>query len=406
MRHKAQHIIIGLITTLWASQTYGIDQSGYDFSPAKSIWGSGPTRDIEPEEKPVDKEQGDMQFNTVDLSGLNMERKIQISQRDIKLEIKRTRVIKQTAPLLAEDSHTHLGLGFIGGFSALTCKSDFGTMEKTLSPGISLDYKYFFHSRWGASIGVDLIWANSTFKSKGRYYDEYTYTDYEGDELHTKFDIAKVEEKFTAMMLQIPLMACYDYKDWMLSAGFKFGFPFNLKYDQSLVDANITVDYPFSFEIEDAACIGARSHETIKSNGKFGNLQTYVMLTGDFGHKFRLTDCIDLGASVFIDYALNSVKMRAKNDDGNEQYGNNEDAIYSLIKTSEIHSEKDLPVTLQHASTLCSKQMSTGTRLIDEFHHFNVGLRLVFYFSSYGNESAEGKNIIDRLVRERKESLK
>lgn len=402
MIRKGLLLLFGLLCGTGLVNSQNDEKIDFDFSPCKTIWGCGPTRIIEPEDK-VNKENHDNPFDTIDLSGLNMERKIVISQRDVKLEIKRSRVIRKTAPLMADDSHTHLGLSFISGLSGLQCKSSFGDMSITMSPGIGLDYMYFFHSRWGATIGANMLWANSTFKSNGKFHDENTYVDFEGDELRTTYDIDKIKEKFTTMMLEIPIMASYDYKDWFLSAGLKLGIPFNMHHKQTLEGVRITGEYnklPID-NIEEALAIGAQQINKIESEGKFGNLQTNIMLTGNFGHKFRLNDMFDFGVSVYTDYSMNSTKMRAKNDVKNAQNIHDEDYVYALVRTSELHSPKDLPAKVEHASTLCSKQMITNKRLIDEFHYYNFGLRLTLYFSSYGNESEEGKSIIDRLAKAR-----
>lgn len=372
----------------------------YDFSLEKSIWGKGPTRAIEPEIQ-VQKDESTNPFDTVDLSGLNMERQIVISQRDIKLEIKRSRVIRKTAPFIADDSHTHLGFNLIGGMSTMSVSSDFGDFKKRLSPGFGLEYMYFFHSKWGATIGMDMIWASTEFESNGKFTDSNSYTDFEGDKLTMHYSVDKIDEKLTTMMIEIPIMASYDYKDWLLSAGFKFGFPFKLKYEQKLTGVNITGEWPFSDVIKNAAAIGAGQWNQVNSKGKFSDLQTYIMLTGNFGRKFRINDMFDFGASVFIDYALNSTKVRGENEVDNLQSSENE-ALYGLVKARELVSETELPAKLEHASTLCSKQMSTNKRLINEFNYFNVGLHLTLYFSSYGNESAEGQSIIERLAAKRK----
>ena len=120
------------------------------------------------------------------------------------------------------------------------------------------------------------------------------------------------------------------------------------------------------------------------------------MITGDFGRKFRLGDQFDLGTSLFVDYSLNSVTMRAQNEKSNAQWERNTSDVYNLIKASEIKSEADLPSKQYHASVLCSKQMDSDNRLIDKLNYFNVGLKVTLYFSSYGNYTREAQAEIDR----------
>lgn len=383
---------------LLAANTSRGGNAAYDFSPEHSIWGKGPVHPIEPEgaDKTAKTDSFITPFDTVDLSKLNMERTIANDIKSIKIDLMRKRSVRQTVPLINDDSHSHLGLSLQGGYSSLLYSSDFGNSNGGFSPGFSIDYLYFFHQRWGARIAIGLSSSKSVFKSSGVYTDQNTYTDYEGDQLKMSYKIASIEETDNTLLLEVPLMACYAYNDWIISAGLKFGFPIHIKYDQDMKGVDITGEYSFAYPITDADAIGAGHWDKINTSGKFEDNSTYIMITGDFGRKFRLGDQFDLGTSLFVDYSLNSVTMRAQNEKSNAQWERNTSDIYNLIKASEIKSEADLPSKQYHASVLCSKQMDSDNRLIDKLNYFNVGLKVTLYFSSYGNYTREAQAEIDR----------
>jgi hypothetical protein len=208
---------------LLAANTSRGGNATYDFSPEHSIWGKGPVHPIEPEgaDKTAKTDSFITPFDTVDLSKLNMERTIANDIKSIKIDLMRKRSVRQTVPLINDDSHSHLGLSLQGGYSSLLYSSDFGNSNGGFSPGFSIDYLYFFHQRWGARIAIGLSSSKSVFKSSGVYTDQNTYTDYEGDQLKMSYKIASIEETDNTLLLEVPLMACYAYNDWIISAGLK-----------------------------------------------------------------------------------------------------------------------------------------------------------------------------------------
>ncbi len=396
MNTTSRFKILGIGLLLNLSEIAAVNAPDYNFSPERSIWGKGPVHAIQPENKEVVRDSGYISpFEEFDLSNLETEKNITKDIQRLKFELKKSRVIRTTAPLMANDSHTHLGISFMGGTSSLTFNSEFGESKGSFSPGIMLDYLYFFHQKWGAHIGIGLQWSNSKFESNKTFKDENSYVDYEGDQLNMSYSIKDIDEKFKTMFLSIPLMGCYNWNDFIFSAGLKVAFPIHIKYEQTLNDVEISGEYPFSDKIVPAKAIGADHWDQMKSNGKFSKNPVYIMLTGEIGYKYKLNNQFDLGASIYGDYALNDLKMRAKNDEDNTQYETGLD-VYDLIKVQELNKAEDVPAKRYNASTLCSKQMSTGKRVIDKCGYYNVGLKITLYFSSYGNDTKEANKEIEK----------
>ena len=70
--------------------------------------------------------------------------------------------------------------------------------------------------------------------------------------------------------------------------------------------------------------------------------------------------------------------------------------VYDLIRNEELTSPDKVPARTYNASVLCSKQMSTGKRMIEGMHYMNLGVKLSIYFSSYGNGTKEAREEIER----------
>lgn len=396
-----------VLLTLGSSRTYA-DQTApeaFDFSVERSIWGSGPVRNIEPEIRPTTvttetRTYGDTvivtPFEKFDLSDLAADQEKR--RQELAKQLMKERKVKSPVPLLNEDAHSHLGVGLYGGMSNLIIDSPFGTTSGSFTPGFIVDYYYFFNKNWGARVGLGLSYSRCNFSSNGEFRDSSNYVDFEGDSVALGYKVGEIDEDFKTIMLELPIMAAYNYKDWAFSAGFKFGFPLSIKYDQTMKDVDITGYYNFTDPIYSAKALGAMQDQNLRKKGKFSETPVYIMAGVSVGRKFRLTDKYDIGVSAFADYSLNSLQMRSRNDKANYQNSSDE---YYLIRNEELTDERiltreDPGAKTNTASTLCSKRAVDGKRVIRDINYFNAGLKVSFYFSTYGNGTDEAKKEVER----------
>ena len=89
-------------------------------------------------------------------------------------------------------------------------------------------------------IGLGMTISKCAFKNNGAYRDSSSYIDYEGDKVGIGYRVGSINEEFKSLLFEVPLMAAYNYNDWLFAAGFKFGFPLSIKYDQDMEDVDIT----------------------------------------------------------------------------------------------------------------------------------------------------------------------
>lgn len=374
--------------------------NGFDFSVEHSIWGAGPTKAIEPEIKkeasPSANETVVTPFEKFDLSDLAADQDKR--REELIKQLLKKRQVKAPIPFYNDESHSHLGICFTGGISNLITQTDFGKTTGSFTPGFMIDYYYFFNQSWGARLGIGLTYSRCRFKSNKAFRDTSSYIDFEGDTVGLGYKIGNVNEKFTTLMLEVPVMAAYTKNDWLFAAGFKFGFPLSIKYDQKLSDVDITGYYNFAEPIYSAKALGAMEDKTSKKKGKFTDTPVYVMVGANIGRKFRLTDMFDLGASLYVDYSLNSLTMRSQNDKANYQGASGE---YYLIHNEELTDENILTreepgAKTNTASTLCSKRISDGKRIINDIKYFDAGIKISLYFSSYANGTKEARKEVER----------
>ncbi len=402
---RNKNILTLVFGLLWIGQmgmcANAASDNTYDFSVEKSIWGKGPVNDIAPE---VASESNRDSF----VDPFEKAQKIEPSKPENEREKRIQQMLKERQtikymPLLTEKSHCSVGLGFVGGLNKYLISSDFGDNSLAFSPGIALDIYYFFNQNWGVRTGLGLNFSHSTFKIDGTYTDQQVYTDYEGDKLTLDYKIGSVEETFRNTLLEVPVMLAYDYNDWIGAVGFKFGFPLSGSYEQTMKDVNITGHYPFSGDITNALAIGATQNGTIKKEGDFADKSVFVMLGGSFGRRFRINDMFDFGASAFVDYAVNKLKMNVSAKGDNSQGMQNEDGAFYLIRNTELLSENDLPQSANEerthvSSVLCGVQGTTGKNIVDEMRYFRVGIKLSIYISNYGNGTKEARAEVERKL--------
>ena len=371
----------------------------YDFSVERSIWGANPVRPIEPEIKKqttTNKSDSiDTPFEKFDLSDLTAAQDKR--REELMRQLMRERQAKRTLPLFKDESHSHLGIGFSGGLSSYQTKSDFGETKGKFTPSFNIDYYYFFNQNWGMRIGLGMTISKCAFKNNGAYRDSSSYIDYEGDKVGIGYRVGSINEEFKSLLFEVPLMAAYNYNDWLFAAGFKFGFPLSIKYDQDMEDVDITAYYNFTDPIYNSKALGAGQGREFHTDGKYSEKSIYVMVGANIGRKFRLSETLDFGASVFVDYALNNLEMKTRYDYTNQK----DDKTNYLIKNEDLNSEAILSrqnpgsQTIT-SSTLCSQRIKDGEPIVNSIKYFDFGIKLSILFSSYANGTKEAKKEIER----------
>lgn len=385
--------IMGTLVLLFSgSNAYAQNSTlDYDFSVERSIWGANPVRPIEPEIKRQNQSDSiDTPFEKFDLSDLTADQERR--RAELMKQLLKNRKVKTTLPLLVDESHSHIGISLTGGMSNLLSDSEFGKTKGSFTPGIMVDYYYFFNQCWGARIGLGLTYSHCKYTTDGAFRDSSNYVDFEGDHVGLGYRVGSIKEDFTSLLLEVPLMAAYDYNDWIFAAGFKFGFPLNIKYEQKMDDVDITAYYNFSDPIYSSKALGAMQNKTIESDGKFTEKPVYVMVGANIGRKFRINDYLDFGASAYIDYSLNSLKMRTNKEQATGDY---------LIKNEELTSENILArpnpgAQTYTSSTLCSQRIHDGKKIVNSVNYIDFGIKLSIYFSSYANGTKEARKEVEQ----------
>lgn len=398
--NKFSKIMGAMVLLLSGSPLYAQNSAlDYDFSVERSIWGANPVRPIEPEVKRQTQSNKsdsiDTPFEKFDLSDLTADQERR--RAELMKQLLKNRTVKTTLPLVNDESHSHLGIGFTGGMSNLISDSEFGKMKGKFTPGVMVDYYYFFNQRWGARIGLGLSYSRCKYSSDEAYKDKSKYIDFEGDKVELNYKVGSIQEDFTSLLLEVPLMAAYDLNDWIFSAGFKFGFPLSIKYNQQMDDVDITALFDFTDPIYSTKALGAKEKATIKNDGKFNDKPVYIMVGANIGRKFRLNDYLDLGASLYVDYSLNSLKMRTKNGVSGQEFNSNN----YLIVNEELNNEYILTrpnpgAQTSTSSTLCGQRIVDGKKIIDGINYIDFGVKLSVYFSSYANGTKEARKEVER----------
>ncbi|MBR6043453.1 MAG: PorT family protein [Paludibacteraceae bacterium] len=398
--NKLTKIMSSLVLLLSGSTLYAQNSTlDYDFSVERSIWGANPVRPIEPEIKQqakADKSDSiDTPFEKFDLSDLAADQDKR--REELMKQLMRQRQARTTLPLLKDESHSHLGIGFSAGKSNLITDSDFGNITGNFTPGFNIDYYYFFNQHWGLRMGIGMSISKCSFTNDGAYRDSSNYIDYEGDQVGLGYRVGSIKEDFKTLLFEVPLMAAYSYNDWVLAAGFKFGFPLSIKYDQKMEDVDITAYYNFTDPIYSSKALGAIQGKEFQIDGKYAETPVYVMIGANIGRKFRINDVLDFGASIYVDYSLNSLNMKTR--DGISD--SNDDKTNYLIKNEELTSEKILTRSNPGAQTstssvLCSQRISDGKKIVDDLKYLDFGIKLSLLFSSYANGTKEAKKEVER----------
>ena len=192
-------------------------------------------------------------------------------------------------------------------------------------------------------------------------------------------------------------MAAYNYNDWLFAAGFKFGFPLSIKYDQDMKDVDITAYYNFTDPIYNSKALGAGQGREFHTDGKYSEKSIYVMVGANIGRKFRLSETNAIRDKIeLVDF------KNIKNDSNlysNQQSENkiiNISQNYEDLNSEAILSRQNPGSHTITSSTLCSQRIKDGEPIVNSIKYFDFGIKLSILFSSYANGTKEAKKEIER----------
>ena len=123
-----------------------------------------------------------------------------------------------------------VGLG--GGLSTLSYKTSFGDQKNGFGGLFTVGYHYFFTPEWAIGTGVDVALYNSKFDLKSvANRHSVDARDYQGATFVFSSEASDFNEKQQAVMLQIPIMAQYQFGEmYYVAGGGKIGLPLSKKY--------------------------------------------------------------------------------------------------------------------------------------------------------------------------------
>ncbi len=229
--------------------------------------------------------------------------------------------------------------GMIGSSSIdykLNSLQEKGTNNGGLGYGFDLRYSYFFNFHWGVTAGVGMSQYTGKGKLKGSmeldpHYKVGNFTDDDWQDAPKDFElrtrVTNLEEKQTAWLVEVPLMASYqtyfgDSARWGIYGGLgaKLQFPVSAKYRiQNGANSQFNVSGQYDGIPTD---MGAPGNPPVPQHG-YGTitdpnstldwddkakLKMGVALTAEFGFLIDLGKDMDLMVGGYMDYGLNDLK--------------------------------------------------------------------------------------------------
>lgn len=352
------------------------------FNYENSIWGKDPAVPLEPLKQTEQSTLKDLSYYGVfeDAPLLSTDRTIFVdSTYKVQLHTTKREVLQEV-----DETHSHVGLGLTFGPTWMTYKSEVGDGKMAMSPGVHVMYDYYLNRHWGFMTGINFSFTTGTFVGKD-YTDEYSYVDYEGDNVNFTYNVGEIEEINKLVLLDVPIALSYTTGNWFGHAGLKIGVPIKLKYEQTLKDCDFTCEMPaYNVTMNHGAALGLNNNEC-KYEGQFTSSPIMIMFTADAGYRFQINRMFSINAGIFFDKALYRIKFKADSDEDNIQYEKNKE-VYDFLKTSNPKDQSELPAYLIQSSVLSGQKMSTKQRIAESLGYTNFGLKLTFTFDRYGKD--------------------
>jgi outer membrane protein OmpA-like peptidoglycan-associated protein len=264
--------------------------------------------------------------------------------------------------LFAQNRHEY-SLYAGGGLSSFGYKAAVGEHERGVGGFGGLGYSYFFSETFGLRSGVELAFYSSRY-SINRFSIRYLTADIIEDPFEFRSTISNYEEKHSATLLKIPLMAQLQFGDrykFFFAFGGKVSFPLEGDFEGSIARLENSGFYALEgYEYSSQYFMGFGEHIANSSKGS-ANFNTTFFASVETGVKFRLKDGLWLYAGGYLDYGINNMLKRG-----------------TLSEFVEYNAEK--PIEYFTSSILTSRYGNQG--LVEKMRPMAFGLKLQFAFGS------------------------
>jgi outer membrane protein OmpA-like peptidoglycan-associated protein len=193
-----------------------------------------------------------------------------------------------------------------GGINALLYNKSEGYEKIELGEHFGLGYAFFISEKLSLMSGAEMAFYSAERKIKTRLKTsngkdpEYDH-DYELRSLQKN-----VEEKASAMFLQIPLMLQFSTSQFYAAAGGKIGIPLSASQNSFIGSMTNSRYYPFE-DIEYGGdthkFLGLGTFEDVESEENI-SLNTAFFVSAETGLKWKLSETYRLYMGIYFDYGL------------------------------------------------------------------------------------------------------
>jgi hypothetical protein len=240
--------------------------------------------------------------------------------------------------------------------------------SNNLQSGVGLGYTYSVSSAWGIVSGLEMKWYNAivdvnNFEDRTKmvyFYDDRVEVMY--------FDsrLSGFNERQTAQILQIPLLAEYRFADyghkWFVAAGAKIGFNASSKYTTT---ASQLVTSGYYFEsgqaFHDMPEQGLVTRDNVSWSGKL-DFGLSVIFTAETGVRIEATPHLGIYTGIYFDYGRIGVPSKSE--------------------TGVITYDPDNPGVFIYNSILRSTQQSSNEQFVNKIDLISIGVKLKIGFNN------------------------
>jgi hypothetical protein len=238
-----------------------------------------------------------------------------------------------------------------GGLQSISFSVTDGTKSGGIGGGGGLGYNYNFNKTWSIGTGVDFAFYGATAKF-GQLHESFETFD---NSQNTNFDFTanadNMEERLSALLLEIPLTARYTLpvgsNSLRFIGGFKFGLPLSSNYTVSAEQLETRGRYLAEDQTyHDVPDVFTKGKMADHSGSWDANMS--VQLTLEAAYRFAIGEKYGLSVGAYFNYGLND--MQAKNDLHPIAFDVNKDSPYSsnsVLNTSFTSSIRPLAVGLK-----------------------------------------------------------
>jgi len=215
--------------------------------------------------------------------------------------------------IYAQQPQHEFSVSLGGGLSSLNYKPSDKGQKAGFGGQFGLGYRYFITPELSLGTGVEFALFNAKYNSKSMK-TSYMAIDHEfRDEFEFRSVVNGFEEKQNTMLLQIPVMAQYQFGYIYAGGGFKVGIPLSKKFSNKASTLKNTGFYNEEiYEYTTQEFRGFGTFNDISSKGEL-DLKTAFFLSLEGGAKLPLNDNFLLYVGAYFDFGLNSISKKRQN---------------------------------------------------------------------------------------------